>query len=177
MVFDAVYIHSNTGPVLVQIAHGYDAMVAEYVSAKVGGAEFTPGLYVGFAIFDDIGEFCAGVVISNFRGTDCEISIAGETALAWRTNICVYVFNYIFNTAGCVRCTSITTKRNVKARRFLDGMGFQLEGNLRLGYDGRRDALIYGLLAKDCRFLRGGAGGIDGSGSTDIAERHRISGV
>lgn len=162
----------------MQVALGYDKLVADYINEKVGGFDVS-GPYVGFAIFNETGDFCAGVVVSNFRpgSRDCEISIAGETAVAWRANVCEYIFNYIFNTAECQRCTSVTTKGNAKARAFLETMGFELEGKLRLGYDGRRDALIYGLLAKDCRFLRGGAGGIDGRGATDTDECYQPSGV
>ncbi len=128
--------------------------IGKYVALKVGlTRELTPGMYTAFAVVDDNKDLVAGVVIAEFRGTDCEIICAGENAMAWRPHVCKAVFEYIFTQLGCVRCTSITTKANTKARRFLEGLGFCLEGNLRLGYDGRKDALIYGLLASECRYL------------------------
>lgn len=133
-------------------------LVADYV-AETTGAKYDDGLYVAYAILNDDNDFCGGVILSNYRGTDIEVSVASETPIAWHYDVCRTVFNYIFNGAKCVRCTCITTKRNKRAREFLDALGFVLEGNLRRGYDGQRDALIYGLLAEDCRFL---AGGLDG---------------
>lgn len=128
------------------------ARVAAYVSEKTG-ANFTPGMYQSFAILNDEREFCGGVVVSNFREHDCELSCAAETPVAWKDSILRAVFDYVFNQLGCVRCTAITKKGNKRARAFLEGMGFQLEGNVRLGYDGVKDALIYGLLASECKYL------------------------
>lgn len=132
-------------------------LVVQYIADKAG-ERFDPGLCQAFAILNDSGDFVGGVVVSNYRpgSRDCEISCAGETPAVWRPHVCRAVFQYIFEQLGCVRCTSITTKSNTKARKFLDAFGFVLEGNLRLGYDGRRDALIYGLLAQDCRFTEAG---------------------
>lgn len=128
--------------------------IGKYVALKVGMTRpLTPGMFTAFAIVDDSKNLVAGVVITEFRGTDCEIICAGESAMAWRPHVCKAVFSYIFNQLGCVRCTSITLKGNTRARRFLEGLGFCLEGNLRLGYDGKRDALIYGLLGSECRYL------------------------
>lgn len=136
-------------------------LVAEYMTEKTG-AVFQPGLYQALAILSDAGDFVGGVIVSNFRGTDCEISCAAETPAAWRPTVMCGVFTYIFMQLGCVRCTSITTKRNRKARNFLLDLGFQLEGNIRLGYDGTKDALIYGLLASECRWIKAGDANLDG---------------
>jgi hypothetical protein len=127
-------------------------MVGKYMTEKIGMA-LLPNTYQAMMIVNDQQDFVGGVVISNFRETDCEISCAAETGAAWRPSVMRAVFTYVFNQLGCVRCTSITTKRNKRARDFLEGLGFVLEGNLRLGYDGRQDALIYGLLARECRYL------------------------
>lgn len=127
-------------------------MVGKYVCDKTG-MSLDPGMYQAFMVVNDTDDFVAGVVISNFRQTDCEISCVSETGAAWRPHVCKAIFTYVFKQLGCVRCTSITTKSNTHARRFLEALGFQLEGKLRLGYGGGKDALIYGLLASECRFL------------------------
>lgn len=128
-------------------------MVGQYVTEKIGGLQLVPGQFAAMMVKNDNDEFVAGVVFSNFRGTDIEVSCASETPAAWRPHVCRAIFKYIFEQLGCVRCTSITTKGNKKARGFLESLGFQLEGNVRLGYDGTKDALIYGLLRSECRFL------------------------
>lgn len=129
-------------------------MVGEYLMEKTG-MKVAPGTYQAMMVVNDQQDFVAGIVFNNFRETDVEVSCAGETPAAWRPGVCSAIFKYIFEQLGCVRCTSITTKANKKARAFLEALGFQLEGNVRLGYDGRRDALIYGLLRSECRFLAG----------------------
>lgn len=128
-------------------------MVGEYICSKVNGLKLDIGMYQAFAFIADDGTFVGGCVISNFRGTDCEISCAAENSMAFRRHVMQAVFHYIFVQLKCVRCTSITTRGNRRARKFLEALGFQLEGNLRLAYDGQRDALVYGLLARDCRYL------------------------
>jgi hypothetical protein len=127
-------------------------MVGAYVTEQTG-MELQAGMYSAFMIVNDQQDFVAGVVLTNFRKTDIEISCASETPQAWKPTVCKAIFTYVFEQLGCVRCTSITVKGNKRARTFLEGLGFQLEGNVRLGYDGRRDALIYGLLRSECRFL------------------------
>jgi len=127
-------------------------LVGRYVTEKTGMA-LQPGLFQAFAVFNSSHEFIGGVVITNFREYDCEISCAAETSLAWSEDVMRAVFRYTFWQLGCVRCTSITKKGNKRARGFLEALGFVLEGNLRKAYDGKHDALIYGLLASECRYL------------------------
>jgi hypothetical protein len=155
-------------------------MVGAYLSEKTG-MTLQPGLYSAMMIVNDKHDFVGGVVFTNFRSTDCEVSCAAETAAAWRPQVMKAVFTYVFNQLGCVRCTSITTKKNKRARDFLAGLGFQLEGNVRLGYDGKIDALIYGLLARECRYLADDSGLTDGqeirtsSASTARSDSHVAS--
>lgn len=143
---------------IVAPAGALTEMVGQYMVEKIPGLALTPGMYQAFMVVNDNSDFVAGIVFTNYRTTnglplDIEISCATETPAAWRPGVCKAIFKYVFDTVGCVRCTSITTKGNRKARGFLEGLGFQLEGNARLGYDRKRDALIYGLLRSECRFL------------------------
>lgn len=131
-------------------------MICEYMHDKTG-VTFDPAMCQGFAVLSDKGEFVAGVIVSNVRyhegvPLDVEISCATESSIAWHPDVCRTVFGYVFNQLGCIRCTSITKKNNTKARAFLEALKFQLEGSIRKGYDGQRDALVYGLLAEDCQF-------------------------
>jgi hypothetical protein len=136
----------------------YTEMVGAYAMGKIPGLKLAPGMYQAFMIVNDEKDFIGAVIFTNYRDTDgvptdIEISCAAETPAAWRPSVCNAVFQYVFEQLGCVRCTSVTVKGNRKARSFLERLGFQLEGNVRLGYDGQRDALIYGLLRSECRYL------------------------
>src|SRR6187399_3289054 len=128
-------------------------LVAKYVAEKCD-SNFVPGMYQAMAILDDQGQFCAGVVFHEYRGHDVQISCATDTSAAWRPHIMRAVFGYVFKELGCVRCTSFTTKRNKSCRGFLEGLGFQLEGRIRQGHDGVKDALVYGLLASECVYIQ-----------------------
>lgn len=139
----------------VPAAHLTD-MVGKYMCDKITGLKLQPGMYQAFAFLTEQNDFVGGCSISNYRSTDCEISCASENSMAFRPHVMQAVFQYIFVQLGCVRCTSITTRRNKRARAFLEALGFELEGNLRLAYDGERDALVYGLLKRDCRYLAAG---------------------
>jgi len=127
-------------------------LIGKYVGEKCE-AHFTPGMFQGLVVLSDDGQFTAAIVVSDFREHDCQLSCATESKFTWRPHVLRAVFEYVFNQLGCVRCTSITKITNKKARAFLEGMGFQLEGKLRLGYDGKKDALIYGLLASECKYI------------------------
>lgn len=143
--------------------------VGEYIMSKVNGLRLDPGMFQAFAFLAVDGTFMGGCVISNYRGTDCEISCAAENSMCFRRNVMQAVFSYIFVQLGCVRCTSLTTKGNKRARSFLEALGFELEGNLRRGYDGSRDALVYGLLREQCRYVRAGEDGQVNTASADAA--------
>lgn len=140
-------------------ANEHTELVAQYVGEKTG-AVFTPGMYQALMVVNSKGEFCAGVIVSEYRGIDCQMSVAAETPAVWRPHVLRAVFQYVFVQIGCVRCTATTRKTNMKARSFLEGLGFKLEGNLRKGFDGVKDSLIYGLLAEECRFLEGFSDGV-----------------
>lgn len=127
------------------------SLVVAYVSEQVGAEVDDNG--IALAILSDQDEFVGGIVLTNFSGFDIQFQLASETPMAWQDNVIRYVFDYVFNQLGCVRCTGVTKKGNRKARAFLEGLGFQLEGNVRLGYDGIKDALVYGLLASECKYL------------------------
>lgn len=134
-------------------------LLCEYIREKTE-AVIDPAMCQGFAVMNDDNVFVAGVLVSNVRyhnekPVDCELSCAAETSVAWKPEVCRAIFQYVFKQLGCVRCTSITKKNNTRSRAFLEALNFQLEGNVRKGYDGEKDALIYGLLAEDCEFLGG----------------------
>lgn len=137
-------------------------LVAEYVKSKIDGLDLTPGQYTAMMVVNDQNDFVAGITFSNYRSHNIEISCASETGTAWRPHVLRAVFTYVFGQLDCVRCTCITSKANKKTRDFLESLGFVLEGNIRLGYGGTKDALIYGLLRSECRYLAGDSEREDG---------------
>jgi RimJ/RimL family protein N-acetyltransferase len=99
------------------------------------------------------GHLIAGVIYHELRfekfGTDIRISMAA-TNPRWATkrNIGV-LLGYPFYRFGCGRVTLLIARENERARRFVEGIGFVPEGCARRGYDGRSDAMIYGILREE----------------------------
>ena len=128
-------------------------LVGHYVSEHTG-VELVPGMYQAMAILTDEDVFCGGVVITDYKEFDCQISCAVERGIVWRDTVMETVFSYVFKQLGCVRCTAVTKKNDKRTRTFLEGLGFVLEGRIRRGYDGIKDALVYGLLAEECLYIQ-----------------------
>jgi hypothetical protein len=53
-----------------------------------------------------------------------------------------------------VRVTIMIDAENSKLEHTVRKMGFVYEGMIRRGLDGWRDALVFGMLAQDCRWLK-----------------------
>ena len=56
------------------------------------------------------------------------------------------------------RLTAEVEPHNRKALRQVQRMGFQYEGFRRLGLEGTRDVMVYGMLRGDCKYLPGYTG-------------------
>jgi hypothetical protein len=63
------------------------------------------------------------------------------------------IFTALFSKA--VRVTALVSPGNERAIKQMRRLGFVYEGFLRKGVEGHRDALIFGMLREDCRFLPG----------------------
>lgn len=135
------------------LVFGHEQFVADWVSHQLG---WRPN---SFEKFTAIGvsrnnELIAGVVYSEYRPDDGDIRISiASTSPLWATkqNIRSLLY-YPFVQLGCRRVTTITPKHLRRARKFLIGIGFKLEGLMRESVDGR-DACIYGMLRKECKWL------------------------
>lgn len=93
------------------------------------------------------GRVAAAVAFSHWTGPDIELSVAGEPGSGSRRFLAT-VFGYVFQTAGCVRCTVKVRASNAKARGLATRLGFKREGVQRQWY-GDEDAVIFGLTRND----------------------------
>ena len=94
----------------------------------------------------------AAVAFTSHNGGNCEISMAADSP-RWATPATIYsILAYPFFQLGCRRVTCLTQRGNKRTRRFLEGIGFKLEGCIREWWaDGEKvhDALVYGLLRSE----------------------------
>lgn len=80
-----------------------------------------------------------------------------STAIVDRRCMSKRLLRVMFDTVfrRVVRVTAEIDPGNAVAERQVRRMGFVYEGFKRFGLDGRRDALLFGLLRHDCRYLPG----------------------
>ena len=100
-------------------------------------------------------KLVATCIYHHFRPNvpDIEMTILADTP-RWCTKGAVrFLLSYPFVQLGCVRVTALIGRKNKRSRRFVEGIGFKLEGTARRAWDGRQDCMVYGLLRDECRWL------------------------
>lgn len=108
---------------------------------------------IGFA--NEVSGGKGGVVYYNYLGHSVEALVAGEGY--WLTPLNVQaIFLYPFVTLKCWRMTVFASKDNKISRRFIQKLGFKLEGNVRKGMPDGKDAIMYGMLKEECRWIKDG---------------------
>jgi len=130
--------------------YGYDREVSHWVGRQLGVDNFGTCRAIGVG-FD--GELIAGVVYNNCRGTNLEMSVA-STDPRWATRQTLFhFFAYPFITQGCTRVTALVDSAEHEVQRFDERLGFVKEGVLRKGHPSGRDAIIYGMLRDECKWV------------------------
>lgn len=98
------------------------------------------------------GRLVAGVVYNNFSGAGCCAHI-GSVGKHWLTREFLYaIFDYPFNQLQLRRITVLTARRNKKARKFVDRLGFKYEGCVRHALPDD-DWIMYGMLREECTHI------------------------
>ncbi len=126
-----------------------DQAVAEWVKERIPYIQSFENS-VAFGVLQD-GQMSGGIVFNNYRGFDIHMSAALDCALTRQSlrTLCEYVFGQI----NVRRVTAITGKKNRKARKALRIIGFIEEGTCRHALDGVQDAVVYGLLRENCKWI------------------------
>lgn len=129
-----------------------DDIVIPWVESRLFNEHFNRETSKTIGIVDDGSNLIAGVVYSNFCGHDVHMSIAAASK-EWATKSTLKtLFMYPFDQLDCVRVTALTARRNRRARSLVERLGFRLEGVQRRGFDGKQDAIAYGMLKTECRW-------------------------
>jgi RimJ/RimL family protein N-acetyltransferase len=134
--------------------YGHDETVARWAIEHLIGFDsvnqFSPFVTLGI---ERSGELIAAIIYNNYRKHDIQITIVTNTP-KWATKKSIReILAYPFKQLKCDRVTATIAKPNKKARKFAEGVGFRLEGVMKRGMDGKKDACIYGLLASECKWL------------------------
>lgn len=125
--------------------YGFDQAVARWAGERLRVADWGPCRAIGIVRG---GDLVAGVVYSQYRHPNIEVSIA-TSARSWATPGAIRaIMRYPFVQLGCKRLTATTEATNQRARAFLCRLGFRQEG-LHPDALPTGDAVTYGLLARD----------------------------
>lgn len=99
------------------------------------------------------GKLIAAVIYTNYRDHMIEMHIASvDKRWATRHNLKVF-FSYPFSQLKLDRVQAITAASNEGAISMLGRLGFSREGYHPKAYDGGVDAISFGLLKPDCRWI------------------------
>lgn len=130
------------------IVTGQSEKVARWLGEKLG-TTFNPP-YEAIGILDKDG-FKIGAALFNDRADrNIELTVYGPGA--FRRDVCRWMALYCFVANDCLRVTVRTRVSNLYIRRVIERFGWRQEGTLRCWYDDE-DAVIYGLVREDCKFL------------------------
>lgn len=100
---------------------------------------------------DAMGQVVAGAACEFKTPFDASFSVAVDKPQAITRKLLHGLFMALFSQAK--RVTALVDPANGHAEKCVRRMGFVYEGFLRRGLDGERDALLYGMLREDCRYL------------------------
>lgn len=137
------------------LVYGRDKEIAAWVSWQLqkigeGSYAFSPFTAIGVARGSRI---VAGIIYSNFRHANLEMTMAStDPRWASRENIRA-LLAYPFVQLDCRRVTCLVKATNQPVRAFLRRLGFVEEGICREVFDDLSDAVILGMLRKDCRWI------------------------
>lgn len=102
------------------------------------------------------GALIGGVIYHCYRSsdvvTDVEMVAAGVPGWLSKRSLKA-IFGYPFADLGCTRVTVICSKKNKRARKMVEGLGYTLEGKVRRAMQDGADAMIYGMLKQECRWI------------------------
>ncbi len=132
---------------------GESKMVADMVQSRIKDMRAPFQNYEAIGVIRK-GKLVGGIVYHDYTGHDVRASAAFDTLRWWKPGIVRALFAYPFNELKCARITIITARRNRKTRKIVERIGFKMEGAHPLGIGGREDAISYGMLRKNCTWLK-----------------------
>lgn len=140
---------------MIRAICGYDAEIGSWVAQQLpditGAADFGP--YTSLGIVRD-GRIVAGVVYYDYRKTDMMMAVAASDPRWLSRSMLREIFDYPFRQMNCQRVSAVIDRRNKRARKLVEGVGFRMEGVLRKALKHNRDAILYGMTKDECKWIQ-----------------------
>jgi RimJ/RimL family protein N-acetyltransferase len=134
------------------VIYGQDERVCDWVNSRLN-ENFVGAVGIGL---EENGELIAGVVFDNYTKAGINMHVAAVPGRRWMTREYLFrCFAYPFIQLNCLRITGLVREDNLDAQRFNEHLGFKREGLLREAYLDKQNVIVYGMLQRECRWLRG----------------------
>lgn len=135
-----------------KLIYGCDDIVCDFVASAFPHIHNFDGC-IGLGV-DKGGVIAAGVVIELKTSFDAHVTVFSVRPDVWTRQTVEEVFAYLFDHLGVARITCLSSKKNKRSRKTIEGLGFRHEGTLKKGLDGNRDAIVYGMTREQCRWIK-----------------------
>jgi RimJ/RimL family protein N-acetyltransferase len=134
------------------LVYGQDARVRDWVAERVGEPFGEADIAIGV---EEDGELIAGVVYNMYTKAAISMHVAATPGKRWTTKQFMYAFfAYPFLQLDCLRVTGLVRASNSEARKFDEHVGFTQEGVIRQAFEDGEDAVLYGMLKSECKWIR-----------------------
>lgn len=139
---------------IYQIDHGPDMVqfLRERIDLDLRGYNLDSPLWFCVTVREGTTGHVVGALACEFKSPfDVHFSTAIDEPDVITRRLLRGIFRALFSQAR--RITALVEPSNWQAKDAVERLGFVYEGFLRRGLDGDRDALLYGMLPEDCRYL------------------------
>lgn len=123
--------------------------VIGFIESRLGIKIAQPSQAFGYVTND--GRPLAGVVVNDFTGANCELTIVAEKGRMTR-EVLRHISSHVFNKLGCRRATIRTRKSNKAAIKAAQRFGFVYEHVAKHFYHDS-DAVVFRMLRSECRWI------------------------
>lgn len=138
-----------------RLTFGDDANIAAWVKMRIPVLA-TAGRFTAIGVVDsETGTPLAGVIYNSFREGDCNIHLAADDPRWCTRRVISVLLQYPFVQLKQRRLTAISAQRNKHGRKFIERIGFKIEGKIRHAFP-KDNAIVYGMLVSECRWIPNG---------------------
>lgn len=136
----------------MRISYAQDARLLELASQRLSVSLRGDATTIS-AWSDDGAELFGVVVFNNFAHPNVELSIWTRSPKWCSRRFLRACFEYAFRQCGCHRCSILVRTTNEKMIETARRLGFVREGLVREACDDGADAVLFGMLRRECAWL------------------------
>ena len=138
-------------------------MVFDFVASRMrsGQWNWTSKNTVGIGLCreeDNVSVLAGGIILEAKSPYDVHFTIAVDDPHVVTRKVIKCIADIIFGGdvfgLDVARCTALVHPKNKQSRKSVQRLGFKEEGCLRKGFDGKSNAIIYGMLKEECIWLK-----------------------